>query len=83
MGRRNTRFMGPAGICDACGRGCMTLDQAGRRCYHCEAGTFVHRSELKMVPCELCYGDGYGCETCKRTGMIATRIQDPPATLPP
>lgn len=61
----------------------MSLHQVGSRCYHCAAGVFVHRSEWHYVPCMPCHGEGYGCEACKRTGVIATRIQESPDTLLP
>jgi hypothetical protein len=38
-----TGFMGPPGVCDACGRGCCSLDQVGGECYHCHAGVFMGR----------------------------------------
>ena len=83
MGKRNTDFMGPPGICDRCGRGCQGLHQAGRPCYFCKVGTFVHRGQWRYVKCKPCGGDVYGCAACNQTGIIATRIQDPGATVVP
>ncbi|MEO8010042.1 MAG: hypothetical protein ABI650_00205 [Dokdonella sp.] len=83
MTTRNTRFMGPAGICPECMRACMGLHQVGSRCYHCEVGVFVHRGEWKYTSCVPCGGLGFLCDACHGTGVTAARIQDPGATLPP
>jgi hypothetical protein len=74
--RTNNAF-GPAGACDACGRFCMTLDQAGApgepgiACYHdaCRAGQFRHRSEWDFWPCPAC--GGVKCGACHYTGTVA------------
>lgn len=83
MSKRNTAFMGPPGICDACGRGCQGLHQAGCPCYHCKAGTFIHRGEWHYTPCKSCGADVYGCAACNQNGVVATRLPQTAATLTP
>jgi hypothetical protein len=75
MGRPiNNLVMGPAGICNVCGRSCGTLDEAGLQCYHpdCRMGIFIHRQFWVFRRCWEC--DGVGrlfCDTCNRVGCIA------------
>lgn len=40
----NKEAFGPPGICDACGKPCCVMQHVGIQCYHCHAGTFMHRS---------------------------------------
>lgn len=70
---RNLRFMGPAAICDVCGRACCTLDQAGIPCYHCYLGIFIHRGEWDYSTCSACQGIGFPCKACHDTGVMARR----------
>ena len=75
MGRRVSKFvLGPAGVCDACGRFCQGLHQFRIVCYHCVRGTFVHRGEWTFTRCPVCL-DGEGswmCSACHRSGIAAT-----------
>lgn len=77
MSRYPKTLFGPAGVCDACGRFCCTLCQAGGpgepgiRCYHCHQGHFRHRSEWAFSNCPECGGGG--CRACNFTGIAATR----------
>lgn len=76
MGRQVSKFdMGPPGVCDKCGRFCQGLHQADKRCYHCFAGTFIHRGQWNFKRCSVCRdeNDGWGCEHCHGTGIEATR----------
>jgi hypothetical protein len=73
----------PAGVCDNCGRACLSLDQAGAcgvpgiRCYHCFAGDFRHRGEWVFTWCPECGGvDPYGCAKCHSRRVFATRKPD-------
>jgi hypothetical protein len=75
MGRHVSKFtMGPPGVCDACGRFCQGLHQAGKRCYHCGKGIFIHRGEWDFRKCPACNdeNDGWGCDNCHGTGIVAT-----------
>jgi hypothetical protein len=67
--------LGPAALCDHCGRQCITLEQAGRPCFHCREGTFIHRSGWVFTSCPKCGGGHmYGmCNACNRTGVRAVR----------
>lgn len=73
MGRgRNTNIMGPAGVCDACGRTCMTLCQVGIQCYHCQAGVFQGRAKWNYWDCPACKGDlDPLCEFCHGWNIVA------------
>lgn len=85
----NSRYgkftFGPAGVCDACGRFCQGLHQVGIRCYHCLAGTFIHRGEWIFARCPVCM-DGeksWACEACSGTGVSASRKSVPPQQVSP
>lgn len=75
MGRRiNKLTMGPAGICNLCGRRCGTLDQAGMPCFHCQApgAIFIHRIFWHFAPCPGCDGVFTSlCDQCNRVGCLA------------
>jgi hypothetical protein len=81
MVRNADNPFGPAGVCDACGRACCVLSQAGApgepgiRCYHsaCGKGFFRHRAEWEFVRCAACRGTGFLCAECAGKGVIATR----------
>jgi hypothetical protein len=65
--------MGPAGVCDACGRFCLALHQANgdTRCYDCGNGDFIQRGQWDFYPCSVCNdeSDGRGCNRCNGTGL--------------
>jgi len=74
----NPLTMPPPAICDACGRSCCTLDQAGAPCFHCGKGLFLHRRWWRFTPCPDCNAGGARClcDTCNRTGFLATPAED-------
>jgi hypothetical protein len=61
----------PAGACDACGKFCMSLNQAGIPCYHCFKGTFVHRGALRFHWCPACRGLTPLCGVCDGRQVVA------------
>jgi len=64
--------MGPAGICNVCGRACCTLDEAGIPCYHCFEGLFIHRQFWIYRACPECGGVGRTlCGMCNKVGCLA------------
>ena len=67
----------PPAICDNCGCSCITLNQAGICCFHCHAGTFVHRSHWLFSECH-CAGADPLCEFCHGRGVLATPLDDVP-----
>lgn len=73
MGRKiNKLVMGPAAICNVCGRRCTTLDEAGIVCYHCGEGIFIHRSFWIYRPCPACAGEfSVACDVCNKVGCLA------------
>lgn len=74
--RRNPNLLGPPAICDNCRRQCCTLDQAGIVCYHCQAGTFIHRGFWRYLTCPACHGHAAFCEVCHRSGVLAEPLDD-------
>lgn len=73
MGRTvNQLVMGPAGICNLCGRKCCTLDEAGIACYFCGEGIFIHRYFWIFRPCPGCDGVFSSlCDVCNKVGCLA------------
>lgn len=68
---------GPPGICDACGKRCITMDQVGIVCYHCFQGVFMHRSWWIYSSCPACGLIAWcDCEVCRGTGVVATPRED-------
>jgi DnaJ-class molecular chaperone len=79
MGRRiNKLTFGPAGICDACGKRCVTLDQVGIPCFHCEGqGVFMHRQFWTFSPCPECGGEcSSTCGRCNGVGCLVAAKED-------
>lgn len=78
MGRRvNPLVWGPAAICDACGRACVSLDQAGCICWFCGEGLFMHRRFWRFVACPECGGVGRVlCDRCNRVGVLVFPKED-------
>jgi len=80
MPRYDKLLFGPAGACDACGRFCMSLHQAGApgvagiACYHCGRGRFRHRADWTFANCPAC--GGRCCGECHYTGVVATPRPD-------
>lgn len=69
--------MGPAAICNLCGRPCCTLWEAGIPCFFCGEGLFIHRYYWHFRACPDCEGIGSSlCETCNRVGCLAIAKED-------
>ena len=63
----------PPGVCDNCGRACQGLHEVDHECYHCHAGTFIHRSLWEFSECPACAGQNDPlCEFCHSRGVLAS-----------
>lgn len=73
----NPWFLGPAGVCDACGAYCYVLIEAGIRCYKCHKGRFIHRRFWLFKPCIFCATKpDPDCSVCNGHYVMATPKED-------
>ena len=66
-------------MCDACGRRCITLDQAGIPCYHCREGVFLPREAWDFWACPGCNLNDPFCPACHGHGWVAVPREMPAA----
>jgi hypothetical protein len=73
----NPYFLGPSGVCDACGARCFVLIEAGIPCYKCHKGIFLHRRFWRFSECPFCaVKKDLDCIVCKGTWVMATPLDD-------
>ena len=82
MGRRSRPdqppwIKGAPAVCDACGRRCITLDQAGIPCYHCREGVFLPREAWDFWACPGCNLQDPFCPACHGHGWVAVPREMP------
>lgn len=77
MARRERFHMGPAYICDACGKPGWALLHTGVPCYFCDRGVFMHRRFWQLDPCPVCRREpGCTCDVCNGVGFTADPCLD-------